>query len=652
MAKKKKAVTSDHFYDESVESAVASVVVDSEYATASAGQDVDLAEYGQLIDMLENKRTEKNYEWMSDIALPEMASIVLTDAGGWANQYFQTRSFVDVILGDDVEDGVRKSAAVKKLLNNSLNRRELFHYFKYIRGRLINALASRVFAVCWWEQKVESVEDGKTMEYEVLPHDAFGMPVGNGNPNPPAVIEREVPVYKDRVVYDHFNYDIVDPANVFCDSKYSYSIQDKDWVIIRSEKSLQELRAKEKDNGYINLNILKDTEAAEVTETAKASYRDGQDDVRAKKSPVKRWDVLERYGKFWITEKDGEVSPGIGEDGEPVEGAYLAETVIGYAVNGSTKVLIRFQKQMLKDPQGNPYRPLLRGLCYIHPRRDEGLSDGKYLKEIQNAINDTYNLSADRTKLATLPTMIGRKYALQDNDTIYFEPEHVIEVEDPATDIRELQIRDNINGAMQQMGMLAAKMQQVSSVYPTTMGGMPDASTTATAIAGSESRSNLRSNYKSLTYEYTFLVDFYTQILWMTHQFARPETMQKLMGKDALFFNPDEDYTFTPVSSNIEMEANKDRKLQRYQQMMGGLSPFASNPKIFKLLNKLIVRQMELLGDEYSTFKDDLLDETPPPPEGGGGPQAKKAGELPTSNQSGQIQSAEEQMVRAGTEGM
>ena len=649
--KKKREIVAEHFFDESLENIVTSTVYDSEFTTAESNQEGDIADYESVIDMLECRRSEKNYDWMSDVFIPELPSILLTDAGGWANQYFQSRGYVECVLEDGTPQGLEKCRAAKRLINGTLNRKDLYYFHKFIRARNVNSTAGRVFAVCWWNRNEELVETGETTE-EPTGLDQFGNPVDD-----PSLSEtRQIPVMGTKTLRDSFDFDIVDPANIFTDSRYVYNIQDKDWVIIRSEKSYYELLPMEGEFGYINLGVMKSLDDVGEDETAasKASYNKFDNKQMADKTPIKRWDVYERFGKYWVVEGENGIEPGIDVDGKPLDNAELAETVITVAVKGSNKVLIRFQKQRNETPSGVPYRPIVRGLCYIHPRKDEGLSDGKYLREAQIAINDNFNIGMDRVKLATLPTLIGRKYALQDNETIYFEPEHVMEVDDPTTDLKELTISDNITGTIEMNHLLASKMQQVSSVYPTTMGDLPQASNTATAVAGAESRANLRANYKSLTFENTFLIDFYSMILNMTYQYATDETKLAMMGEDAQYFDPEMDYTFTPVSSNVELDASKDRKIQRYDQMLARIAPFAQNPKIHILVNFILSRMFELQGDEFSIVRKMLLDEKPPPMEEGtgNGTQTTDLQAEPASNQFGNLQTPQEALTRGGSGGI
>ena len=601
-----------HKFSEDVEARLAKIVVDSEFATGKSNQSSMVSDYESYLDMLECIRSEKNYDWMSDVFYPEFASIINTNASMSASQYFQSRDFVEARLDSGDPKAAEKCRAAKNCVNKTLNMREIYHYPKYMRGRLINNLIGVVYAVENWTKERDA----------------------NGN-----------------LVSDHYDYDIVDPANVVTDPSYVYNVQQKQWITFRCERTLDRLRTDAEDMGYFNLDIVESyLTKPEESETSRESFNNDGKEQLAAETPVRTVDILTRMGKMWckvLSERPDDHFP---LSVEPAENgdkdARFIECVVAFAVVGGKSALIRFQPQMCRDPKGRAYRPVLRGLCYIHPRKDSGLSAGKYLREMQIALNDTINMSNDRTKLSTFPTFVTRKYAFDDNDTFYIEPEHNIEVENVNEDIRELKISSDVQSAMQMFGLFKGGMEQIEAVYPTTMGGTGAASTTATAIAGSESRSNMRANYGSLTYEYTYLIDQYTHILWMTYQFAEQETAIKLMGQDAFIFDPDADYNYEPITSNIEAEHSKDKKLQRYEQWLGRLGAFAQNPKIHVLVNHIFSRMFALQGDEPMTYIDKLLDEAPPEPEGGAGPQAKDAKPTPTSNQTGQEMSGMEQSAR------
>ena len=638
-------------YDDSIEGHITSLVF-REYETAARNQGGDNSDFEAVIDLLENKRNEKEYDWMSNVAMPEYASMVLTESSQWASQYFSSREFVDIYLEGDQPDDATKCQAAKKLINKTLNRKGLYHYHKYIRARTINSTAGVVYAACMWEQKLRQDHIGY-QDTHTGAFDEYGTPI----------IERN-PVYKTIPLTDCFNYEILDPRNVFVDNTYCYSVQEKPWITIRSEKTYEELKQAEKSHGYINLDKVKELKEGgflSETETSKESFNKDQQEQKVHNPVTTPFDVLERYGKVWaiVVSRDDDgnpikINPGYAQDGTIQPNAELVEAITAVLYHGSTKILIRFQATPFIDALGNPYKPIIRGICYIHPTKDVGMSDGKYARELQVGINDTINMSNDRVKLATMPVFKGKKYVTEDNDQIYIEPEHVIPLEDPSTDLQELQIRDNIGGAMQQTELFMAGMQKVLAVFPTTMGSLPGADQTATAVAGTDSRTNMRANYKSLTYEYSYLLDLYWMILQMSFKFMHPETAMKLLGKeDVLIFDPNADYVYQPVSSNIEVEYSKVKKMGMIDQVLGRLVNIP-NPKTPVLINKLMVKFFDLLGADYQDIRDVLLDEGPVGQQAamqGGGvvSQPSSGGMMPegmTSNQNGIQVSGQEAMTR------
>jgi hypothetical protein len=632
-------------------------IVFQEYLTAKTNGDYDMGDFEANLDCLDGKRTEKEYEWMSDISTHDYAAIVYTEASGWANQMFQSRDFVDPILEGDRPEDAKKCQAAKKVINKTLNNREIFHYQKYMRARTLNATASAVHALCWWEKDVEEIDHGtRNISYPMY-LDENGQQTDQQT-NVVRMGSKKVNVKQKIIRKDYFNYDIIDPRNIFYSNNYCYTLQDKDWVIIRSEESYETLKSKQKENGYFNLDQLKELNTPTETDTSSETYNKDDQQQKSPKPVLKYFDKLMRFGKSWavVTDKDSEgypkkITSGYDELGDLKDGAELVETITEIAYSGSSKVLIRFQPQFCRTKTGRPYRPLLRGLCYIHPVKDVGVNDGKYLRQLQVAVDDTINMSNDRVQLATMPTMIGKRYVMEDNDTVKFQPEHTILVDDPATDLVEVKIRDNIQGALQQVSLLMNKMNQLPAVWATTMGGLPDkASTTATAVAGGESRTNLRQNYKSLTWENTYDLDFYWMMLQMTWQFAEPETAQLLMGDDAQYFDPDPLFNYLPVSSNIEMEQNKAKKIQNWDQFIGRASGMAKVvPEVIPLIAHAFGRICDLQGDEIRTVapRIERLAKARPQEEGKGFEATKDASAPPTSNQNGLEMSQQEEFVRA-----
>ena len=166
--------------------------------------------------MLECRRNEKEYDWMSDVFIPEYPSMYLTEMSRFGNQYFASRDFTDVYLEGVRPEDKQKSKAYKTLINKSLNIQDIYHYQKYMRAMAINSTAGEVYALCRWDLSFKSVDAGQQM---------FNEETGEYEPEK-----------IDVIINDHFNYDVIDSRNVFTDNSYVYSLQDKKYIIIRDEK--------------------------------------------------------------------------------------------------------------------------------------------------------------------------------------------------------------------------------------------------------------------------------------------------------------------------------------------------------------------------------------------------------------------------------
>ena len=640
--------------DDNVKEYVKKTIVDDELTSAKSLTDESGDTFDSLIDMVECNREEKEYEWMSDIFIPEFASVMLTDASDWANQYFTTRDFVEVKLDNENKDSERKAQAAKRLINQTLNIRELYHYHKYMRARHINSIIGNVYIICWWDKETKREFVGYNDVQTDTGFDTEGNPMMSETQMPAYEITQE-PQYETTIIKDHFNYDVLDPRNVFTDNKYAYSVRDKDWIIIRSEKTLGKLIEDKATHGYFDLDEVVDMFKEGETTTSMETYNSDPSNHFTYYTNINRYvDIYERYGKYPVkvltrdeSNNPIDIEPAITENGEfDYDNAEMVECIITLASIGGNYKLIRFQPTPFIDAYGKPYKPIIRGWCYIHPTKDIGLSDGKYMRELQIALNDTFNMNNDRTTLGTIPTLKARRQSVMDNDTIYIAPGNVMELESPE-DVMELTVKDNSQGALAQIGMLREYIHQVSARYPTSMGELPGrASTSATAVNETGQRANTRANYKSLTVEYTFLIDLYWMILQMANQFMEEDTAMGILGEYVYDFDPRADYTYSPVTSSIEQEYSKYRKLQLIDSFIAKLSKIP-NPNVIKTINYLLVEAFKLFGNEFPQFKDFLLDESAPPPTDDG-QFTQGAGAAPAQNQEGTPMSGAEIETRNG----
>ena len=299
-----------HKFNESVEAHI-SAIIENEYNTGKQNNQRDIQDFDSAVDMLECQRTEKNYDWMSDIFLPEFPSHVLTDASIMASQYFQSRDFVEVYLEDDGTEEVKaKTRAAKRCINAALNNPKIYHYQKYMRARLINTLGGMVWLKCWWEKDVRPFVKGYREEPVDLDVDVYGNQIVDPVVQQPAMGVSRTPVMGKKILVDRFNYDVINPKDVFYSNNYCYSAQEKEWIIVRSEMTYEELKKQEKRNGYINLDLLKTAQPPVKTEGAKDKQADENKD-RPVKTPLKPFTILERFGPIWAIIKEQD------EDGYP-----------------------------------------------------------------------------------------------------------------------------------------------------------------------------------------------------------------------------------------------------------------------------------------------------------------------------------------------
>lgn len=646
MAKKKKPPLEGKFGN--VEKHLTDMIINDEFAKAKANYDFETTEFERIIDKIENIRSEKNYEWQSDINLGLMVSHLLTEQADWAAQEFQSRDFCDILLEGDSPEDALKAKAAKIVINKLLNIKDVFHFQKRIRSKTIAWMNGYVDCLCYWEKEIQE------REFDVPVYDQAGQQTVDEF-NQPMTQKK---TFK-RILKDRFNYQPLDPRNVFTSTGYTYSNQEKDYIFIRSEKTIEELKKDQAKFGYINLELLESRLTHEETDTSKESYgKTTPNKVIPDKTPIEKFDVLDRYGKIWAIVKavddDGNptiIEPGYDDNGDVKDDAELVEAIVSYAnPSKNAETLIRFQPTWAIDAVGRPYKPIIRGLAYVHPTKDQGMSDGKNLSELDTAANDTFNIGNDRTMLSTMVVMKGKKQSLEDNPTIFFAPGNVMHLED-TKDIEEFRITDNIAGSMQQLGFVKNTASELDAKWPTTMGAVPeDSSTTATAVNGADARTNRRGNLKSLTWTYSFDAEFYQMMLQMVYANAEPETLEMLLGDLASVFDPNADYVYVPVSANIEAEHSKGRKVSMYDQIMGritGLAQFKPQ-QVFEIIAHILAEQTTLLGGDYRKITPLLenLIKAPVQPTQQGVQQTANASPVPMSNQNGVPMSGMEKDTR------
>lgn len=631
---------------------VINLIVNDEYVVGKQNNAVPDADYEDYLDMFDCERTEKNYDWMSDVYFPEFVSQALTQMAVEASLLFKTHDFVDVYIGSEEELHIKAAKAARDLLNKTLNRRKLFFYHKYMRAIAMKNLGGAAYFRAWWEQKTVRQQTGQTRTViRNLGVDESGNPIR---------IFDEEKTKEEVVIKDYFNFDVIDPRDIFFDNSYVYSMQEKRWIIIRFNKTIDELEEDAELMEYFNLDKLRDLQTSPLHQTSvkgdKTTHHGLDNKQESKASPLKEWEILQRFGKYRVVVKDRdpdgnpiEVTHGIDKTGKPKRGSSLEEMVITIATNGQQSVLIGFSPQRNIDADGNQYRPIARGLCYIHPSKDDGMGDGKCLKELQVGINDTINMENDRTKLATIPVMQGNEHDITDNESLIWEPGAFWSTESGNV-LSEVRVSSDVGAALNQVGLYRSMMQQASGVSAETQAVLNQASTSATATANQARRSDSRSLFRTLTMENTGLTELYWFILQMTARHMKQATAEKYIGQEGVqYFNPTLDFTYKPVSANIDSDASKQTKITNWLQIIGYI---INDPERRDAVDYILKEIAELMGKEYETFGDSFLAQKGAPPNAGqipGGAQTEQPGALrdQASNQFGGTQSPLERQVRS-----
>lgn len=627
------------------------------YEIGKQNNEMDSSNYEAYLDMYDCVRNDREYDWHSNIFIPEFLSQMLIQSSIEASTRHVSRDYVNVYLASSDPSKIKAAEAEKELINRTLNQRHLHFFQKDMRAIIIKNLSGDVYFRCWWEQEIERIP---SVRREVRP---TGLDI-NGDPvisedQIPDIEEVEIPIVNKNVITDRFNFDVMDRRNVFTSNEYTYSLQEKAWVMVRFDTNIDKLMSQRQSMGYFNLKkiemMAKEGKISGETETKDATSDRSDRKQEVPDAPMRDFMVLEWHGHDWVVvkRKNGQIvdiSVGIDKDGVVKKGAEYMRVIKSVATIGTEEILIRFQVSPYKTAKGKQYLPLIRGLCYVHPVRDNGFGDGKGSEDLQAAINDNFNIGQDRVRMASVPIFKAVAGSLEYNrDNYVVSPGALWEVND-INDVQEIQIADNVVGTINQNTMLVDALQKKNASNESVQGQLPSASTKATVAAIANNRTDTRTNYKNITYENTALVDLYWMMSQMTAQFAQPETYEELLGDKVLDFDPALNYSYKTVTEAIESEYSRASKVGMLTQMLGMMTN-VPNPNTPKLMNMIITKIIKLFGDEaedaVSGMLDESFDPTQPQQQQGGAPVANIGPQL--QNQNGGMQSAAEQFVRGGS---
>jgi hypothetical protein len=403
---------------------------------------------------------------------------------------------------------------------------------------------------------------------------------------------------------------------VYFSPEYAYSLNEKEYVIFEDDAmSLDKLESLKDQNGYFNLHILKDMQKpAENEKGGKKTWNKDGKFADVPNPPSPKFRILEFWQKYPIVvkaEEKGVVTdfePGYTKSGNLKENAELRECIITTATDtgqtdDSLSILIGFK------PSRHTTRPMVRFLCYVDALNDSGFGDGELTKELQIAIDDNFNLSNFRTKLATTPAFKRKRYSMSETH-IKIAPEEPIDLEN-IEDLQEIRIDDNIQGAMIQNQMLATRMDYSMATSPQKMGHGPERAETATQAGIVSQNAETRIGMKTTILEMIGFTEFYSMILTLCNDFMLPETLEKMIGPELSYnYNPNKLNLFRPVSQALETEESKNYKMRMIDQILGRVVNFP-NPKTPMVVNYLMGQWLEALGKNWKHFQKFMFSEDP-----------------------------------------
>jgi hypothetical protein len=664
-SKSEKVPKTDSDIDQEVQDTLIAQFQD-DLTVATTNMDVVNENFEEYYNMIHCIRDKKVNDWESDISLPEFVSRLLTQVGNFVGKYFQSRDFVET--DEDTGDAkvLAEAKASKMLLNTLLNDTEAYYFQKVVR------LLMFVWPSGWgvikggYNQKIERyVAATKTVSNPVLNEVGEQLAEGGGifeDPygQTPMMDDIQEPIYDNRIIEDKPIFDVYPNQSVYFSPEYAYSLNDKEYVIFEDDAMpLDKLEEVADQNGYFNLHLLKDIHQAETRAGGDETWnKDGRfNDIENPPSPKYR--ILEFWRKYPIIVKEkgeqGEIlewEVGIDKDGNVEDKAELVECIITTAsaqglTNDNLSTLIGFK------PSRHSKRPMVRFLCYIDSLNDSGFGDGEIVKELQVAVDDNFNLGNFRTKLATTPAFIQKRWSMTDTH-IKVQPEEAIEVEN-MDDLKELKISDNIQGTMVQNQMLATRMDYAMATSPQTMGHGPERAETATQAGIVSQRAETRIGMKTTILEMVGFTEFYSMMLTLCNDFMLPQTLEKIIGPElSVSYNPNRMNLFRPVSQSLETEESKNFKMRMIDQILGRVINFP-NPKTPMVVNYLMGQWLEAAGKNFKHYKKFMFSEDPEInllyqiATGGNPPGLQQMAEMGgegASNQQGKPQGSAEQNAR------
>jgi len=607
--------------DSTIPEKIQDLIIDNlndDFFIADQNMSVINKDFDEYYDMIHCVRQNTENDWESTVALPEFVSRLLTQIGNFVEKYFSSRDYVEIDEDDADPKTLAQASVAKDLLNAILNDNSSYYFQKIVR------LLMFVWPSGWgvikggYEQEVEQyVSAYKTrMESEIDDEGNYlasdGSLYEDALTQSPGFREIQEPIHDIRIIKDRPVFDVYPNQNVYFSPEYTYSLNDKEYVVFENDSmTFEDLINSPSGSEYFNLHLLNEMKQSRGAHGGGEKTWNKDSKFQETPNPVSpKFRILEWWRKYpvVIKERDENGRPviyepgidknGIKDDAELLECKITTASPVGISETSSTLIGFMVSK--------HSRRPMAKFLCYIDALNDTGFGDGELTAQLSSSIDDSFNLSNFRTKLATTPAFKAKRFSGVP-DKIKVSPEEAILVEH-MEDLQELPVSDNIQGSIYQHSMLSSKMDGAMATSDQTMGQSPSRAETATQAGIISQRAQTRIGMKSTMLEFVGFVEFYQMLLTLCNDFMLPQTLEKLVGEKAYLYNPGLTTRFRPVSQALETEESKKYKMTMIDQIMGRVAN-VPNPKTPMVLNYLLGMWLEAAGRSFSHFKKFMFSE-------------------------------------------
>jgi len=417
----------------------------------------------------------------------------------------------------------------------------------------------------------------------------------------------QVEVEEKKTIYNAPKVEVVDLYDFFVDPKAT-TIDNAEWVIHRSMRTIDYLHEMMEDGKYKNIKLLEDEATSFV----------GTDDEKQQRRstigismPVEQnTDKLIEILEYWTDER-----------------------VITVA---NRKIIIRDQE----NPFRHGKKPFISCVDQKIPHEFYGMGELEPIETLQYELNDRRNQRMDNVTLILNRMWLIKNGQNVDEDELVSDAGGVVHTDD-INAVQQLVLPDVTSSSYQEETIIKADIQQTSGVTDFTRGMSSDAlaNDTATGISLLQEASNARFRLKIQNIEDMMLKRLGEMMVSMNNQFMSDETTIRIVGDEGKSFE-----TIKPedIKGNFDVSVQAGSTIPGNEsimkkQVMEMYKLFAGDPEVDQReLKKMVLKVVNPnVNFEKLFVKQEALTPQPPQPTGMDMAQASTptpTGELMSAN--------------------